>query len=98
MLPSYLGVGRDTGGALEPVDDHPQKEPYGPETAMAADGAYGEGSRLRATRRVAIMPPDRIRTLPFGTALILLRSARPIVTALRPWTKRRVSPRAHRCK
>jgi type IV secretory pathway TraG/TraD family ATPase VirD4 len=51
-------------------------------------GAYGERSRQRATRRVAIMPPERIRTLPFGTALILLRSAPPIVAALRPWMKR----------
>jgi type IV secretion system protein VirD4 len=51
-------------------------------------GAYGERSRQRSTRRLSIMPPERIRTLPFGTALILLRSAPPIVTALRPWTKR----------
>ncbi|WP_416954426.1 type IV secretory system conjugative DNA transfer family protein [Nocardioides sp. T5] len=51
-------------------------------------GAYGERSRQRATRRLSIMPPERIRTLPFGTALILLRSAPPIVTALRSWTKR----------
>ena len=32
--------------------------------------------------------PRRIRTLPFGTGLVLLRSAPPIVAALRPWTSR----------
>jgi hypothetical protein len=35
------------------------------------------------------MPPEVIRTLPFGTALVLLRTAAPLVTDLRPWTARR---------
>jgi hypothetical protein len=35
------------------------------------------------------MPPETIRTLPFGTGLVLLRSAPPVVTDLRPWTARR---------
>jgi type IV secretory pathway TraG/TraD family ATPase VirD4 len=51
-------------------------------------GEYGRRSRQRSTRRVAVMPPERIRTLPFGTALLLLRSAPPIVADLRPWTER----------
>ncbi|MGN6162306.1 MAG: hypothetical protein ACTHOG_11475 [Marmoricola sp.] len=34
------------------------------------------------------MPPDAIRTLPFGTALVLLRSAPPIVTRMRTWSSR----------
>jgi type IV secretory pathway TraG/TraD family ATPase VirD4 len=51
-------------------------------------GDYGSRSLQRSTRRVAIMPPERIRTLPFGTGLILLRSAPPIVTTLRRWTNR----------
>ena len=34
------------------------------------------------------MPPDAIRTLPFGTALVLLRAAPPIVTRMRAWTNR----------
>ena len=38
------------------------------------------------------MPPEVIRTLPFGTALILLRSAPPLVTDLRPWTQRPDAP------
>lgn len=35
-----------------------------------------------------ILPPDRIRTLPFGTGVILLRSTAPIITDLNPWPKR----------
>jgi type IV secretion system protein VirD4 len=52
-------------------------------------GDYGSRSLQRSMRRVAVMPPEAIRTLPFGTALVLLRSAPPVVTELRPWTVRR---------
>ena len=51
-------------------------------------GDYGSRSLQRSTRRVPVMPPETIRTLPFGTALVLLRSAPPLVTDLRPWTDR----------
>lgn len=51
-------------------------------------GDYGSRSLQRSTRRVPVMPPETIRTLPFGTALVLLRSAPPVVTDLRPWTNR----------
>lgn len=51
-------------------------------------GDYGSRSLQRSTRRVPILPPEAIRTLPFGTALVLLRSAPPLVTDLRPWTTR----------
>jgi len=51
-------------------------------------GEYGSRSLQRSTRRVAVMPPERLRTLPFGTGLVLLRSAPPIVTELRAWTWR----------
>lgn len=51
-------------------------------------GDYGSRSLQRSVRRVPIMPPERIRTLPFGTGLTLLRAAPPIVTDLRPWTRR----------
>jgi type IV secretory pathway TraG/TraD family ATPase VirD4 len=49
-------------------------------------------STSRSIRRVAIMPPENIRTLPTGTAITLLRTARPIVTGLRPWHKRPDAP------
>jgi type IV secretory pathway TraG/TraD family ATPase VirD4 len=51
-------------------------------------GDYGSRSLQRSMRRVPVMPPETIRTLPFGTALVLLRSAPPLVTDLRPWTSR----------
>jgi type IV secretion system protein VirD4 len=51
-------------------------------------GDYGQRSLQRSTRRVSVMPPERIRTLPFGTALVLLRSAPPIVADLRQWKAR----------
>jgi type IV secretory pathway TraG/TraD family ATPase VirD4 len=57
-------------------------------TDSVSIGDYGRRSLQRSTRRVAVMPPERIRTLPFGTGLVLLRSSPPIVVALRPWTSR----------
>lgn len=51
-------------------------------------GDYGSRSNQRSVRRIPILPPDRIRTLPFGTGVILLRSAPPIITDLHPWPKR----------
>lgn len=49
---------------------------------------HGSRSNQRSIRRVPILPPDRIRTLPFGTGVILLRSAPPIITDLHPWPER----------
>lgn len=49
---------------------------------------YGHRSLQRSTRRVPVMPPERIRTLPFGKGLVMLRSAAPIIADLRQWTAR----------
>ena len=49
----------------------------------------GQRSMQRSIRRVPVLPPDAIRALPFGVGITVLRSARPIVTDLRPWTSRR---------
>ena len=51
-------------------------------------GDHGSRSSQRSVRRVAVMPPDVLRTFPYGTALVLLRSAPPIVTRMREWTSR----------
>jgi len=51
-------------------------------------GEHGARSSQRSVRRVPVFPPERIRTLPFGTGIILLRSAQPIVTDLHPWPSR----------
>ena len=57
-------------------------------TDTVSVGDHGSRSLQRSTRRVAVMPPETIRMLPFGTALVLLRSSPPIVTDLLPWTAR----------
>lgn len=51
-------------------------------------GDHGSRSAQRSIRRVPIMPVDTIRELPFGTGLILLRSAPPIIARLTQWTER----------
>src|SRR5699024_3445591 len=51
-------------------------------------GDHGTRSNQRSIRRVPILPPDRLRTLPFGTGITMLRSASPIVTNLRSWVSR----------
>ncbi|MFK5159679.1 type IV secretory system conjugative DNA transfer family protein [Propionibacterium freudenreichii] len=58
-------------------------------------GDHGTRSNQRSIRRVPILPPDRIRTLPFGTGVILLRSTPPIITDLHPWPKRPDAPQLH---
>jgi type IV secretory pathway TraG/TraD family ATPase VirD4 len=49
---------------------------------------HGGRSTSTAIRRVPVMDTSRLRTLPFGTAVLLLRTARPIVLDLKPWTAR----------
>ncbi|OSM43972.1 TraM recognition domain-containing protein [Nesterenkonia sp. PF2B19] len=51
-------------------------------------GDHGTRQNQRSVRRVAIFPPDRLHTLPFGTAVTLLRAAPPIVTDMRAWPDR----------
>lgn len=51
-------------------------------------GDHGTRSSQRSVRRIAVLAPERIRMLPFGTGITLLRSAPPIITDLRPWTAR----------
>lgn len=57
-------------------------------TASWTVGDRGARSVQHATRRVPVLPPEAIRTLPFGTGLVLLRSAPPIITTLLAWTAR----------
>lgn len=52
-------------------------------------GPDGRRSTSTSTHQVPILEPGRLRTLPFGTAILLLRSARPILLTLRPWFKRK---------
>lgn len=57
-------------------------------TASTSMDRGGGKSWQQSVRRVPVIPTDVLRTLPFGTAIVLLRTARPIVTTLTPWTAR----------
>ncbi len=49
----------------------------------------GDGHRSTpTTHKVPILEPAALRSLPFGTAILLLRSAPPIHLNLRRWTSR----------
>jgi hypothetical protein len=63
-------------------------ETLAPSADTISVGDHGSRSLQCSTRRVPIMPPERTRTLPFGTGPVLLRSAPPIVTTLRRWSDR----------
>jgi len=80
------------GGASNSKDLHDLSTLIGDRddtTDSTTIGDRGSRSAQRSIRRIATMPPDAIRTLPFGTGLILLRSAPPIIARLRIWTSRR---------
>jgi len=52
---------------------------------------YGGRSTSSSVRRVPVMDTSRLRTLPFGTGVLLLRTAPPVVLDLVPWTTRHVA-------
>jgi hypothetical protein len=49
---------------------------------------HGGRSTSTSVRRVPVLDTSRLRTLPFGTAVLLLRTAPPVVLDLHPWTAR----------
>ncbi|MGW6278441.1 type IV secretory system conjugative DNA transfer family protein [Kribbella sp. NPDC055071] len=51
-------------------------------------GPDGARTISTSTRRIPILPPDVIRTLPFGTGVLLARTAPPILLNMTPWTAR----------
>jgi type IV secretion system protein VirD4 len=51
-------------------------------------GADGRRSSSSSKREVPIMDTSRLRMLPFGTAVLMLRAARPIVLSMTSWTQR----------
>ena len=46
-----------------------------------------------SAREVPVLEPARLRQLPFGQAILLLRAAAPILLDLQPWTKRKDAKR-----
>ncbi|WP_263730457.1 type IV secretory system conjugative DNA transfer family protein [Cellulomonas sp. SG140] len=61
------------------------------ETRTAGRG--GDRSSSTSVRSVPVMPPAVLRTLPFGTGVLLLRQTKPTVIDLCPWTARRDATR-----
>lgn len=59
------------------------------ETTTVSRDPRGGRSTSSSWRRVPVMDTSRLRTLPFGTAVLLLRTAPPVVLDLVPWTARR---------
>jgi type IV secretory pathway TraG/TraD family ATPase VirD4 len=53
--------------------------------SLAADGRRSTSS---STREVPVMDTSRLRMLPFGTAVLMLRAARPIALSMTSWTQR----------
>ena len=58
-------------------------------TESVSRDATGARTTSTSVRRVPVMDSSRLRTLPFGIGVLLLRSAPPIVLDLVPWTARR---------
>ena len=58
------------------------------EWSKTRHGGPSGSSLTSSVRRRAVLEPAELRRLCFGTALLLLRSAAPVVMALRPWTER----------
>jgi type IV secretory pathway TraG/TraD family ATPase VirD4 len=58
-------------------------------TQTRSTGRAGERSSSTSVRTVPVMPAAELRTLPFGTAVLLLRHTKPVVIDLRAWTARR---------
>ena len=58
-------------------------------TETRSPGRGGDRSSSTSLRTVPVMPAAALRTLPFGTGVLLLRQTRPTVIDLGPWTARR---------
>jgi len=57
-------------------------------TETLSRGRAGERSSTTSMRQMPVMPPSVLRTLPFGTGILLLRHTRPLVLDLQPWPDR----------
>jgi len=79
------------GGGSNARDLEDLSKVIGTRREQQASDSYGpDGRRSTSTtpREAPILEPARLRTLPFGTAMLLLRAAPPIVLTLSPWTAR----------
>lgn len=58
-------------------------------TTSSSRGPDGRRSTSTTTGKVPILEPAQLRTLPFGTGILLMKSAPPISLTLRAWTDRK---------
>ena len=72
----------DLGGIARLVGDRKERE------ISETSGSSGSKTISSSMRDRAILSPATIRSLPPGHGLLLLRSAKPIMLTLRPWTAR----------
>jgi type IV secretion system protein VirD4 len=70
---------RDLSALIGSREDRRYNESWGPD---------GRRSTSISTQEVPILDTGRLRTLPFGQGILLLRSALPIALDLQPWTAR----------
>ena len=70
---------RDLSALLGTHDERTRTESWGPD---------GRRTATMTSHEVPVLDTGRLRTLPFGHAVLLLRSAPPIRLALQPWTRR----------
>ncbi|MGP3973553.1 type IV secretory system conjugative DNA transfer family protein [Streptomyces sp. 8N114] len=79
-----LGAGLDDADFVDKVSKLVgQRDVKTPSYSSGKDG----GSRSVSYRLDPILPPDKIRALPKGTALLLATGIRPALIRLRPWYK-----------
>jgi type IV secretory pathway TraG/TraD family ATPase VirD4 len=80
------------GGAGNADDLRDMAALLGTRPELRRDRSWSHGGRTTistSTHDVPVLDVGKLRTLPFGRALLLLRSAPPIDLRLRAWTDRR---------
>ncbi|MFE9601402.1 TraM recognition domain-containing protein [Streptomyces hokutonensis] len=79
-----LGAGLDDSDFVQKISTLVgQHDVKTPSISRSKDGT----SRSYSYRQEAVLPPDRIRALPKGTALLLATGVKPALIRLRPWYK-----------
>lgn len=79
-----LGAGLDDADFVQKISTLVgQHDVRTPSVSRSKDGT----SRSYSYRQEAVLPPDKIRALPKGTALLLATGVKPALLRLRPWYK-----------
>lgn len=86
IVKAILGGGsnaRDLEDLSKLIGQHDER------TTASGRGPDGRRSTTTTTTKVPILEPAALRMLPFGTAILLMKSAPPIALTLTPWTGRK---------